>query len=125
MKDCIGIRGVFQGKNVDKFRFTNHFHERWNERMEKKFEKKEDLENFIKANYTIEDISHVNGDYYMVDNLMMTCVLDEKLGNVLFITTYGKKEDNPILYNVLITEGAKGIKAIQGKYGKMNLQKFS
>lgn len=115
---------IFKNKDTSTYKLTYHFHERWNERMNISFENKEDLEVYIKQNYPSSDIKHIDGDYYMMDNLIITSSLDINTGNIVFITICGSKEDNIIMYNILMSDGARGIKKVHNKYGKIHLQTF-
>lgn len=124
MTNYVSSRNTFRNKTPEEFRFTNHFFKRWNERVEEKFENKRDLEKYIRANYSSSDMKHINGDYFMMKDLMVTCAKDRKTGNIIFITVYGTKENNPTTYNILMTEGARGIKKVHRKYGKIHLQEY-
>lgn len=116
---------IFKGRNSEDFRFTYHFFNRWNERvLGPKFEEKDELELYIKENYSAKKIKHLSGDYYLMDDLVITCSIDEDDNSIVFITIYGDKKDNPILYNILISEGVMAFKKARKKYGKMNIVKY-
>lgn len=109
---------AFKGKKVDSFRFTNHFFQRWNERMPSwSFKDKEDLEEHIRELYKKNKIEYLCGDYYILDDILLTAANDND--GIVFITVYGLTMDNPVLMNLLITQGPKGLKKAQRLYGKM------
>jgi hypothetical protein len=111
---------AFKGKNVDSFRFTNHFFERWNERMPSHtFSTKEDMETHVKSIYKYNKVEHISGDYYVMDDLLFTAAEDN--GGVVFITVYGLTGDNPVLMNLLLTQGSKAIRKAHRMYGKMTI----
>lgn len=113
---------IFDGRDSEDFSFTNHFFERWNERVASpSFEEKADMEEYIKSIYRTDIITHISGDYYFLDNLIITADMDRKHDSIVFITVYGTIEDNIILYNILVTEGVKGVKKATKRYGKINL----
>lgn len=121
----INNKNIFKNRKNEDFRFTNHFFKRWNQRMKcPKFEYKDDLEKYIKENYPAKKIKHISGDYYIMDNIIITCTKDNTDNSLLFVTVYGTVEDNFILYNILITEGAKGVSKTHKKYGKIKLSKY-
>lgn len=121
----INNKNIFKGSKKSDFRFTNHFFDRWNERVANPiFENKIDLEDYIKENFNHKNIEHISGDYYIMDDLIITCANDENDGHIIFITIYGTIEDNPILYNVLITQGVYGVKKTHKLYGKININQI-
>ena len=118
-------KNIFKNRNNEDFRFTNHFFNRWNQRIKTpKFENKFELEDYIKKNYPAKKMQHISGDYYLMNNIITTCTIDKTDNSLLFVTIYGTIEDNYILYNILITEGAKGVSKIHKKYGKIKLSKY-
>ena len=113
---------IFEGKDVNSFSFTNHFFDRWNERIPSlHFSTKYELENYIKAIYDPKIISHISGNYYFLNNLIITADIDYKDGSIVFITVLGTIENNPVLYNVLVTQGVKGMNNMRRMYGKVNI----
>lgn len=122
----INKKNIFKGQNSENYRFTNHFFKRWNERIEEpRFDSRDKLASYIRENYPANTVKHISGDYYRMSNLIVTCDEDKKSGNIVFITIYGTIENNPILYNVLITEGVRGVKKTHKLYGKISLKKFN
>ncbi|MCQ4924871.1 hypothetical protein NE686_17345 [Tissierella carlieri] len=100
---------------------SNHFFERWNERVSRlKFETKEELESYIRTNYSDRNVEHLWGNYYLIDGIMGGIYITAQ-GNgktVLLTTTLGTYLDNPVIYN-MITSGK--INNIVKKYGKIDL----
>lgn len=118
-------KNIFKNRSTEDLRFTNHFFDRWNERTcGTKFESKSDMEDFIKSNFDNSKIEHISGDYYFMDDLIITAAIDESDGNIILITVYGTIEENPILYNVLITQGVNGVKKAHRLYGKININQI-
>lgn len=118
-------KNIFKNRKKEDYRFTYHFLDRWNERIKSpKFEYKDDLEKYIKKNYGPNNIKKISGDYYLMGDIIVTCTEDSTDDTLLFVTIYGKVEDNYILYNILTTEGANSVTKIQKKYGKINLSKY-
>lgn len=121
----INKKNIFKGQNSESYRFTHHFFRRWNERIkEPRFDNKKELADYIRKKYPANIVKHVSGDYYIMSNLIVTCAEDKKKNNIVFITVYGTIENNPILYNILITQGVKGVKKTHKLYGKIPLKKF-
>lgn len=118
----INKTNAFKGSvDPENFRFTNHFFQRWNERMTSQpFEKKEDLEEYIRLLYQNNKIEYINGDYYIIDEILFTATADRDNG-IVFITVYGMTHENQVMLNILLTKGAKGINKANRKYGKINL----
>lgn len=116
----INKQNAFKGKKSEDFRFTNHFYERWDERMPSmKFDSKEALEAYVKSLYDNSKLEYVCGDYYILDDILFTAAEDN--GGIVFITVYGLTSDNPVLMNLLLTQGPKGIRKAQRLYGKMTI----
>ena len=112
---------IFKKCNVDMIKVSNHFLERWNERIKQiKFTTKNDLENYIKRNYNKSNVYKLDKDQYLMDGILggiyITAIKDKD--KIMFITTLGTYNDNPVLYNI-ISSGKKD--EIFEKYGKMNL----
>lgn len=115
-------RNIFKNRNVSDYRLTHHFFDRWNERISSpNFENKEELSLYISEKYPPKTISWVSGDYYLLEDTIVTCTRDKTDNTLLFVTAYGNIEDNFILYNILIREGSSGVTKIQKRYGKINI----
>lgn len=111
-------KNIFRGKNNKDLNITDHFLERWNERIsEELFNSKEELEEYILSIYKPSEVEHLYKDHYLIcGNIYVTAALEEN--GIVLITTLGTYEDNPVLYNVITTGQLKNtIK----KYGKLNL----
>lgn len=118
-------KNVFKKKRAEDYRFTDHFFERWNQRIKNpQFDTKEEMGEYIKKIYPPKSVCHIDGDYYLIDDIIVTCTEDKNNDAVLFVTVYGKVEDNFILYNILTTEGARGVVKTQKRYGKIELSKY-
>lgn len=111
-------RNIFAGKRDKEINITDHFLQRWNERMDgMDFETKKDLESHILSMYEPGEVEHLWADHYLIcGNIYVTATLENN--GIVFITTLGTYENNPVLYNV-ISSGQ--LKSTIKKYGKMNL----
>lgn len=114
-------RNIFSKCTANNIKISDHFFERWNERISRiQFEKKEDLESYIKINYNKKYVEKLWGDHYLIGKIMggiyVTAKIEDK--NILLITTLGTYIDNPVMYNVIIS--GKLNKVVK-KYGKIDL----
>lgn len=122
-KNKKGVRkrqNIFKGSNPDDFRVTNHFLERWNERVGSPyFHNKDELLEYLRCICKKRKPVHISEDCYQIQDLLVTTTAENN--KILFITTYGTYRDNPMLYNLLLTEGVKGVRTAHKKYGKLQL----
>lgn len=80
------------------FIFTNHFLKQWNKRVFKIKSKKKLME-YIKNTTKQDGLWHQYRDFYLLgDNIIL--VLKRDGDKIIFITTYGKVSENPILNNI-------------------------
>lgn len=108
---------IFKGRTVDDFRFTNHFLDRWNDRMsDQSFESKELLESHIKNGFNSSELEHLWGDNYLLNGVYVTARVEKD--GIVFITTLGTYQENPFLYNVI---SAGQLNKTIKKYGKLDL----
>lgn len=111
---------IFKGRSPDDFRITTHFLERWNERVgSPHFKEKEELLDYLKVVIKKHKPVHISEDCYQFKDLLITTIIED--GKIVFITTYGSFKDNPMLYNILLTDGVRGVRATHRKYGKLQL----
>lgn len=114
-------KNIFNCCTIDDLQITDHFFERWNERVERlKFDNKEELELYIKRNFNRKKVEHLYGDHYLLEPIMggiyVTANKDEN--SIVLITTLGTYLDNPVMYNIIKSgELNRTIK----RYGKINL----
>lgn len=110
-------RNIFEGlRNVD-INVTDHFLERWNERLDTRdFESKEELQEYLMEMFDPRDVEHLHGDHYLVCGNYVTATIENN--GIVFITTLGSYEDNPVLYNVILSGK---LNHTLKKYGKLNL----
>lgn len=107
---------IFTNISSDNFGLTDHFFERWNERIGVKFTSKAGMVDYIRSNYDYECVVHISKDHYLVGGIYVTAIKEN--GRIIFITTLGTYNENPMLYNaMMIGEYDSTIK----QYGKMNL----
>lgn len=125
LANCLSINEVNylrQIKNKDQIsiRITNHFFERWNERVKSpKFKYKQDLINYLEALYCNKKIHQIKDKHYIInDDIIAVIKTKQNKRLALFITTYGSTVNNPILYNMCIDGD---IHKNFRKYGKLNL----
>lgn len=112
---------VFRNCEADNLDISDHFLERWNERVGRlRFEKKDELAAYINRNYNNRDVEHLWGDHYLIDGIMGGIYVTARREGekVVLITTLGTYTDNPIIYN-MITSGE--INKTIRKYGKIDL----
>lgn len=112
---------IFKEAEKENFRVTDHFLKRWNERVEgPKFDARYELEDYVRYLYENGAVYHIDSDCYLIDDIMVISALDKE--SIVFITTYGSRNENHILFNILLDEGVKGVRQINRKYGKFNLE---
>lgn len=110
-------RNIFQGRKVDKINVTDHFLERWNERLDGRcFASKEELESYLLENFDMKNVEYLYGDHYNVDGYHVTATYENN--GIVFITTMGSLDENPVLYNMICS--GKLNYAIK-TYGKLSL----
>lgn len=110
-------RNIFAGKDIDKINVTNHFLERWNERLDEiHFNSKEDLEDYLLKNYDYKNVEYLHGDHYSINGTHVTATYDNN--RVVFITTMGNLDNHPVLYNMICSGD---FNHFIKKYGKLNL----
>lgn len=118
---CKNRKNIFKNCNTEDIVLSDHFFERWNERIKRiNFKSKEDLQKYIRRNFNKRNMYHLDGDHYLMDKMIggiyLTAVKED--GRIYLITTLGLYKDNPVMYNI-ITSGE--MKKIISKYGKINL----
>jgi hypothetical protein len=110
-------RNIFEGRRVDKINVTDHFLERWNERLDEiYFSSKEELERYLLENYDYNNVEYLYGDHYNIGGTHVTATYENN--GIVFITTMGNLDEQPVLYNMICS--GKLNYAIR-EYGKLNL----
>lgn len=110
-------RNIFKDSYSERFNVTDHFLERWNERLDaERFNTKEELEEYLMKTFDPRDVEHLHSDHYLVCGNYVTATLEKN--GIVFITTLGSYDDNPVLYNII--SSGKLNHTIK-KYGKLSL----
>lgn len=114
----------FVNKKQANIKVTEHFFERWNERVRSpKFENKENLTSYLENKALRKRICKINSNHHIIDNdIIIVTKKSQNKNEFILVTTYGSTTNNPILYNMCVYGDAeKNFK----KYGKINLDYVS
>ena len=114
-------KNIFRTCNAEDIILSDHFFDRWNERVQRiTFNDKAELEEYIKTNFDKNKMYHLNGDHYLLDGIMggIFITADKKNDKIKLITTLGTYNDNPVVYNLIISGE---MNSIIKRYGKINL----
>lgn len=98
--------------------FTNHFYDRWIERVDKD-KTRNDIFLYITKQHISHSIKHLDSDYYLVEDVMF--IAKEDNDKIILISTIGRISDNFIIYNTLINYGAKKLAYYTKNYGKLKI----
>lgn len=110
-------------EDIISFSITDHFEERFKERVDHNANK-------MSINKLLQDnadkLEHISDDYWIMDDdLILVMAPDHNKfsheDTIVLVTTLGPKDRNFQLYNVLISEGASGLRKFQKNYGKMDI----
>lgn len=113
------LRRAANKKTVDMI-ITDHFFERWNERIENpKFSEKENLALYLEIIASNGKMERIQRNHHIIDDDIIIVAKKVKNKNqYVLVTTYGSTKNNPMLYNMCVSGDAeKNFK----KYGKLNL----
>lgn len=108
-----------KGKDAN-FIISKHFHQRWLERVDKTYDTLPAFKEVMLEYLGKSTLSHISGDYFLLNGIIIVADFD-KYGNVILLTTLGKKDNCPDVYNTIKFNGARYFKKILREYGNLYL----
>lgn len=99
---------------------TNHFFDRWNERIENpKFKEKGKLASYLETMSSYGKVERIQRNHHIIDDdIIIVAKKNKNKNEYVLVTTYGSTRNNPILYNMCVCGDAEDNFK---KYGRLNL----
>lgn len=109
---------IFNLYNENSLIFTNHFFDRFNQRVSSSMEKDEIID-IVKQQHRLGKITHIDEDYYLFNNILFIAKAEDS--KIVLVSVIGDIYENMIIYNALINGGAKKLAYYNKFYGKLTI----